>query len=160
MAMPIHHIAATQMFFLVEGMNDATRREGQVSIDAPVTKPGMRPPLYQRIADEKQMGVIDFVGDMSPIIDTLTACILAALEMQVDFPGVFEYEVTSSVGDWLFMENYYRPEKLNDNYDDVCSLVKTKAYSFFKQCGNKVPYSDYMALVARYEEELRDGKYR
>lgn len=148
---PVQHIAASQMFFLVEGMVDAARREGHA--------PNLES-LYKRIQHETQMGVVDFVTSLSPIIDTLTACVLVALESdKIEFAGVFEYEVTSAIGDALYTSNYNRLEQLSDDYKGICKLAMERAFLFFHQ-GNKISYPEFMNAAIVIETALSDGTYQ
>lgn len=151
---PVHHIAATQMFFLKEGMLDAARREGTPNNNTFA-------PLYKRITGETQGGIVDFVVGMSPIIDTLTACVLVALESNcIDFPGVFEYEVTTTVGDILYTDNYHKPEKLSEDYKAICYAIMTRAHEFFTQGGaNELSWPTFHNAAIIIESALADGTY-
>ncbi len=148
---PVQHIAASQMFFLIEGMNDAARREGQ---------PPIYNGLYKRIEKETQGGVVEFVEGLSPIIDTLTACVLVALESDgMDFPGVFEYEVTSTVGDLLYSNNYAQLP-LNQDYKQLRLRITERAHDFFMQgATNHGDYTRYLLAVGAIERALADGTY-
>lgn len=148
---PVQHIAASQMFFLVEGMVDAARREGHA--------PNLES-LYKRIQHETQMGVVDFVTSLSPIIDALTACVLVALESDtLEFAGVFEYEVTAAIGDALYANNYNKLEQLSEDYKGICKLAMERAYLFFKQ-SNDVRYPEFMNAAIVIENALSSGTYQ
>lgn len=152
---PIQHIAASQMFFLIEGMNDAARRNGLPPIGV-----GNRG-FYERIATHTQGGVVDFVTGLSPIIDALTACTLVALESShIDFPGVFEYEVTSSIGDWLFTTNFLSDE-INQDYRAAENRVYDAAFEFFGQLeDNRIDYPTFRNEAIRIGYALADGTYQ
>lgn len=151
---PVQHIAASQMFFLLEGMNDAAQREGHAPIGRNLKG------LYKRIANETQGGIVDFVAGLSPIIDALTACVLVALESDtLEFPGVFEYEVTAAIGDALYTNNYNKLEQLSEDYKGICKLAMERAHLFFKQ-GNDVRYPEFMNAAIVIESALSDGTYQ
>ena len=149
--MSTHRIAATQMFFLMEGMNDAAKRE---ATPEPST-------LYGRIYLENRGGVIEFVENLSPVIDTLTACVLAGIEHSCgDFPGVFEYEVTSCIGDILYTENYRSSTQFSEDYRAICERAVERAHTFFNQMeDSQLPFEDFSSAVKRYEAALVRGSW-
>lgn len=152
---PVHHIAATQMFFLIEGMNDAASRHGHAPIH--------QKDFYKRITDETQGGVADFVCELSTVIDTLTACVLVALESSTtEFPGVFEYEVASTIGDLLY-ETSYCQLPLSQDYRQLRAMIVERAHEFFWQMEKPYPaqlFPVFEREVARIERQLADGTYQ
>ena len=151
MSMSAHQIAATQMFFLMEGMLDAAKRE---ATPEPST-------LYRRIYLESRDGAIEFVENLSPIIDTLTACVLAGIERNSgDFPGIFEYEVTAIIGDILYTENYRSSTRFSEDYRAICEQAVERAHTFFNQMEDtQLPFEDFSSAVKRYEAALVRGSW-
>lgn len=152
---PVQHIAASQMFFLVEGMVDAARREGQPPVGIVSRE------FYKRVADETQGGVVDYVEGFNTVIDTLTACVLVALENEaMDFPGVFEYEVASAAGDWLYSNNC-TAAGLSQDYKNLCLRIIEHAHAFFLQGeSNPRDFRLFLFHAMRIRDALADGTYQ
>jgi len=153
-----HNIAATQMFFLVEGMMDAAERLG---LGATLKARRLLTPLYKSIQSAPDSsGVSGYVDNLAPIIDTLTACVLAALELdeEANFPGVFEYEVSACVGDDLYITHYATEGVVNQNYHTFLPHIRDKAWEFFAQTEQPYNGAQFRSTALRIAHELQQGR--
>ena len=93
--------------------------------------------LFQGFTDKNEclndtgMGQVDAAYHIQHWADRIEAVYVSASEIQ-DFPGVFDYEVTESFGEWL-RANLHAPEP--QQADQLIDLVK----AFFRQDAEITP---------------------